>query len=189
MLPARKEQTRVAISLAFGVMFMLLGLLIPVITPDNQRNEILMLTFWFCLTGALLLHASKTYQRADNARLSWRSAAGVVLSLVGIGLPLMRVPFVRDIAAADERFYVMIAIAPAFIAGLLMLRAVWTREPAPDELPTQPSRTPVKREKVARVPKDDLYRKVIPVALALLFIAITAVVAAVVLPALLPLFR
>ncbi len=152
---------------------LLLGLVIPLIVPANQKNEVLIMTFFFTLTGMLLLHSARTHQTPNR----WLNLFGLLMLAIGLGMPLTRLQ-----PSPDELFFWMVAYMPVVIGGLFFTKWVAVRPhkstPAPSGV------APVRRAPVQRLPEDMRYQRLLPVILVGIFVFILISVGLVLVPAL-----
>lgn len=120
---------RVWIGAGFGVGLLLLGAAIPFGVPLRDQTEVMVITVFFSLTGAMLVYAALSGRAGQPApepsrrARPWLAAGGGALILFGLGLPLVYA-IGKD---ADARFLWMVAYAPLALAGAA---AVWRAIPA-----------------------------------------------------------
>lgn len=172
-------------SLIAAIVSIALAIAIPLVVPANQQFEVLMLTFWFSGLGAILLNTASWYERQSIVRIP-RFVVGLVLSVCGFATP-----FWRTLDQADQRFYVMIALGPLALAGLLL---AWANCPwqAPVELPVRRanrSSMQARKKAVAHAPDNSAYRILMPISLGTLLAAIIIIVITVMIPPLLSVVR
>ena len=170
------DQIQTISALTFGSVMLILGLIIPLFVPANQQNEVLIMTFFFTLTGMLLLHSARSHKNAAGLRRGL-SLFGGGLACVGLAIPLMRVQI-----SPDERFFWMIAYMPVLIGGLFFTELA-VSQPKKSQ-PPQSAPTAIRRNPVQRVPQDTRYQRILPIALITIFVFILIVVALVLIPAL-----
>lgn len=166
------DQIQTISALLFGSTLLLLGLIIPLIVPANQKNEVLIMTFFFTLTGMLLLHSARTHKTPTR----WLNLFGLVMLAIGLGTPLT-----RSQPSPDEFFFWTIAYMPVVIGGLFFTQwvAVRPHKPAPP-----PSGATMRRAPVQRMPEDMRYQRLLPVVLIGIFVFILISVGLVLVPAL-----
>ena len=110
----------------------------------------------------------------------------MLLALAGI-----LAPYARAGDSADQRFYVMIALAPLALAGLLLAwsNRPWRTSAGVAHAPKLRAHKQTDRPQNASATSASIYNKLLPISLGILFAAVLVVVVTVVLPALLALMR
>ncbi|HQZ21482.1 MAG TPA: hypothetical protein PLJ62_05960 [Thermoflexales bacterium] len=187
------KQNQKRISMAFGVMLILLAIIVPVIAPRAFRSDVLIMTLLFSIIGALMVYSavsSKPMTQSTNDMRekllrkhdhTWRNRIGLAFGM-GITLAGIFAPFIFPGVGPDERFAMMLGFAPVAIAGGILVYVFYRAiKPAQKmETPAQnPSPKPPapKRAPVARVQKNSaLYAKIVPFAIAAMVVVIAAIV-------------
>jgi hypothetical protein len=168
----------------FSLFMLASGLFIPFIVPANQQNEVLIMTFFFTLTGMIMLQPLTPFlrQKPQFSRMTY--GAGWTLAVVGGVLPWLRI-----VSNPDERFLWMIAYMPVVIGGLTLANAM---QPILPQKSRQQPQTPqtaanisgVKRSQVLRVPQSSFYQRILPIILIVISIFIVISLLIVILPVL-----
>jgi hypothetical protein len=160
----------------FGLALLGMGASIPFVVPARDQTEVMVITLFFEVTGAMLIWSALTGPGPSRAEPRTRRARtgmwvlGLALAVVGLGLP-----WIRSTASADGRFLWMSAFAPMTLIGVaLVWRAIpdlWKdRVRGVDDDPVQP----IRKAPVARLSAGSITRRVLPVGLVILAAALLA---------------
>jgi NADH:ubiquinone oxidoreductase subunit 6 (subunit J) len=194
----------------FGLLLIGLAICIPIIVPRSERKDLLIVTIFFGLVGALMIFTALMPDRANNSatniknpltrstitnKNAWSQKKSASRSALGIGLGAVFLvaglfaPYVLPNVTPDERFLMMIGFAPvAAVGGLLMW--IFLRGADSVRLPKRTTKTTpapsTQRSPVTRAPESEPYQKFIPLAvvmlIALLVITVIVVVVATFIP-------
>ena len=167
---------RMWIAAGFGIALLGMGAMIPFVVPMRDQTEVMVIALFFEITGAMLIWSalsgpgpSRAEPRTSRARAGWWTL-GLALAVAGLSLP-----WAQQAVSADGRFLWMSTFAPmALIGAALIWRAtpeVWKdRLRGADDDAVAPGRkTPVARLRAGRVT-----RRVLPVGLLILAVALLA---------------
>jgi hypothetical protein len=198
------------INAIFGLVLIGLAIFIPIIVPRNERKDLLIVTIFFGLVGALMIFTAFLPDRTNNGatniknpptrstitnKNAWVQKKNAPRSALGIGLGAVFLvaglfaPYVLPNVTPDERFLMMIGFAPvAAVGGLLMW--IFLRGADSVRLPKRTTKTTpapsTQRGPVTRAPDSKPYQKFIPLAvvtlIALLVITVIIVVVATFIP-------
>ncbi len=163
---------RIWVGAGFGLALMALSALVPFLVPRRDQTEVMVITVFLGLTGAMLVYSAQAGGLPQGFPARLRPAAritGTILLFVGLGLPL-----VQPSSSADVRFLWWVAFGPIALSGAALL---WSSLPdtwkerlsASDE-----DRAPApgkRRTPVARLNPESAARQWLP----LVFIGIIAI--------------
>jgi len=127
---------RERVSVGSGFLLMAFGGLIPFIVPQRDQTEVMVITLFLMLVGAMMVYSG--YSGPPGAPTPafparWRLwVLSLALALLAIGL-LLPILAVGTRASADMRFLWMVAFAPAALIGTFLLWRL-TPEPIKDRL-------------------------------------------------------
>jgi hypothetical protein len=112
---------RIWIGAGFGVALLGLGGLIPFVVPARDQTEVMVITVFFELTGAMLVWSALSgpssagiAPRSSGGRAVW-VASGLAIAAAGLLLPLL-----QKTDSADGRFLWMSAFAPMALIGVAL---------------------------------------------------------------------
>lgn len=157
---------RIWVGAGFGLALMALSALVPFIVPRRDQIEVMVITVFLGLTGAMLVYSAQAGGPPQGFPARLRPAAritGALLLCVGLGLPLA-----QPTSSADVRFLWWVALGPIALSGAALL---WSSLPdtwkehlgASDD-----DRAPVpgkRRTPVARLNPDSAARQWLPLVL------------------------
>jgi hypothetical protein len=153
-----------------------LGAALPFVVPARDQTEVMVITLFFELTGAMLIWSALSGPGpswAEPRTIRDRAggwALGLVLVVAGLGLPWAQPP-----ASADGRFLWMTSFAPmALIGAALVWRAI--PEPWRDRIrgADEDAGHPTRKMPVARLSAGSVARRVLPAGLVILGVALLA---------------
>lgn len=153
-----------------------MGAAIPFVVPARDQTEVMVITLFFEVTGAMLIWSALTGPGPSRAEPRTRLARPGMwvlgLALAGVGLCL---PWIQSTASADGRFLWMTAFAPMTLIGVAL---VWRAIPEPWKERVRggddDSAPPIRKTQVARLSAGSLARRVLPVGLVILAAALLA---------------
>jgi hypothetical protein len=165
---------RIWVGAGFGVALLGMGALIPFVVPARDQTEVMVITLFFEVTGAMLVWSALNgpvsagvEPRTRQTQAAWWGL-GLILAASGLVLPWTRVS-----ESADGRFLWMTAFAPMALIGVaLVWRAVpetWKERLRGDDDDGAPS---VRRMPVARLGARSAARRLLPAVLLLVAAAL-----------------